>query len=163
MTKFQLVTEWRLSASLAEVFEAITHCLDWPKWWLGSEKVEKLVMGDKNGVECVHRFIWKGRIPYRLVFDIRVTRIVPLKLIEGQASGEVVGTGRWNFFHEDGVTVVRYEWDVYINRLWMNLVAPLALPLFRWNHHQVMQQGAKGLAHLLHSRLESVHTSVPSL
>ena len=75
MTEFQFVAEWRISASLAEVYEAITHCLDWPKWWQGSEKVEKLVIGDTNGVGCVHRFIWKGRIPYRLIFDIRVNEL----------------------------------------------------------------------------------------
>ncbi len=163
MTEFQFVTEWRINAPLTEVYDALTHCLDWPKWWQGSEKVEKLVIGDANGVGSVHRFIWRGRIPYRLVFNIRVTQIVPFAVIEGQACGEVIGTGRWNFFHEDGVTVVRYEWHVRINRLWMNLVAPLALPLFRWNHHQVMQQGAEGLARLLNSRLELVHTSSHSV
>ncbi|SDY31206.1 SRPBCC family protein [Nitrosomonas sp. Nm33] len=159
MTEFQFVTEWRISAPLAEVCDAITHCLDWPTWWRGCKKVEKLVIGDANGVGSMHRFIWRGRIPYRLTFDMLITHVVPFALIEGQVSGEVMGIGRWNFFHENGVTVVCYEWQVRINKLWMNLIAPLARPLFRWNHHQVMRQGAEGLARLLSARLESVHTS----
>lgn len=162
-TDFKLITEWRISAPLSEVYEAITHCLAWPTWWKGVEKVEKLEPGDANGVGCVHRFTWKGRIPYRLSFDMRVKRVVPFTLIEGQANGDVIGTGRWHFTHADGVTNIRYEWQVRTHRLWMNLLAPLAHPVFRWNHHQVMRQGAEGLARLLNTRVEAVHTSVNSM
>jgi hypothetical protein len=42
----------------------------------------------------------------------------------------------------------------------MNLIAPIASPLFSWNHHKVMQQGAEGLARLLNARLLGVHSSV---
>ncbi|WP_304055458.1 SRPBCC family protein [Nitrosomonas communis] len=157
-TEFKFTTEWRISAPLSEVYDTITQCHDWPIWWQSVEKVEKLVPGEASGVGSVHRFTWRGRIPYSLTFDMRVTRLVPLALIEGQASGEMVGAGRWCFFYGDGVTTVHYEWHVHTNRPWMNLIAPLARPLFSWNHHQVMRQGAMGLAHLLNASLESVHT-----
>lgn len=160
---FKLITEWRISAPLSEVYEAITDCLAWPTWWKGVEKVETLAPGDANGVGSVHRFTWRGRIPYRLVIDMRVRHVIPFALIEGQASGDVVGTGRWHFAHADGVTRVRYDWQVRTHRLWMNLLVPLARPVFRWNHHQVMRQGGEGLARLLNTRLEAVHTSVNSM
>jgi hypothetical protein len=38
----------------------------------------------------------------------------------------------------------------------MNLVAPLAAPVFRWNHNVVMHQGGEGLAVLLGARLLAV-------
>jgi hypothetical protein len=38
----------------------------------------------------------------------------------------------------------------------MNLVAPVARPLFRWNHNAVMHQGGQGLADLLGARLLAV-------
>jgi hypothetical protein len=38
----------------------------------------------------------------------------------------------------------------------MNLAAPIARPLFKWNHDMVMQQGGKGLARLLNARLISM-------
>ena len=34
---------------------------------------------------------------YRLTFDMRITCIKPLAAIEGMASGELEGTGRWLF------------------------------------------------------------------
>jgi hypothetical protein len=35
----------------------------------------------------------------------------------------------------------------------MNRLAPVARPLFAWNHDAVMRQGAEGLAHLLDAPL----------
>jgi hypothetical protein len=35
----------------------------------------------------------------------------------------------------------------------MNRLAPLARPLFAWNHDVVMRQGAAGLARLLQAQL----------
>lgn len=131
MAEYKFITEWRIDAPLSEVCDAISNCLDWPAWWKGVEKVEKLASGDADGIGSVHRFTWKGRIPYRFTFDIRMTRFVPLTLLEGQANGEVIGTGRWDFSREDNATVVRYQWHVRTNRLWMNLIAPIASPVFR--------------------------------
>ena len=159
MAEFRFITEWRIDAPLADVCDAISQCLDWPAWWKGVKKVEKLESGDARGIGSVYRFTWRGRIPYRFTFDMCVTDFVPFALLEGQATGEVIGTGRWDFFREDDVTMVRYRWHIRTNRLWMNLIAPIASPVFRWNHHQVMRQGAEGMARLLNARLESVHTA----
>ncbi|PSJ15911.1 SRPBCC family protein [Nitrosomonas supralitoralis] len=158
-TEFKFVTEWRIDAPLVEVCDTIIHCLDWPIWWKNVKMVEKIENGDADGIGSVHRFTWKGRIPYRFTFDMRVTGFVPLSLLEGHALGEITGTGRWNFFREDELTVVRYHWHIYTNRRWMNLLAPIASPVFKWNHHQVMWQGAKGMACQLNARLEYFHTS----
>ncbi|HMU63787.1 MAG: SRPBCC family protein [Nitrosomonas sp.] len=146
---FSFTTEWRFDAPHEMVCDAIIQCLDWPQWWLGAEQVEKLITGDSDGVGSVHRFTWKGKIPYHFTFTMRVTRYVPGVLLEGGAEGEVVGTGRWDFVRANDITIVRYAWTVRTNRLWMNLLAPIARPIFKWNHDQVMRQGELGLAHWL--------------
>jgi hypothetical protein len=51
------------------------------------------------------------------------------------------------------VTAVLYEWNVATTRVWMNLVAPIARPVFEWNHDWVMSRGAEGIASLLGCRL----------
>ena len=76
-------------------------------------------------------------------------------LIEADANGELAGTGRWRFF-EGRETAVTYEWNVRTTRSWMNLVGPVARPVFRWNHNAVMHQGGQGLADLLGARLLAV-------
>ncbi|MEW5961845.1 MAG: polyketide cyclase, partial [Chloroflexota bacterium] len=97
-------------------------------------------------------------LPYRLTFDMQTTRIEPLLALEGIASGELEGTGRWRFSTDGPLTIVHYDWQVHTTKRWMNWLAPLAGPIFRWNHDVVMRQGGHGLARLLDARLVNVGT-----
>jgi hypothetical protein len=72
-----------------------------------------------------------------------------LAFIEGEAVGELTGTGRWRLAEREGITEVRYDWNVSTTKAWMNLLAPVARPLFKWNHDVVMNWGAEGLARRL--------------
>lgn len=103
----------------------------------------------EHGAGSLRRFTWKSALPYRLAFDLRVTRAVPLQRIESRAAGELEGTGIWTFQPDGGGTRVRYDWDVRTTKPWMNLLAPAARPLFAWNHDVVMRWGERGLRSLL--------------
>lgn len=153
MTEYRLTTEWRIEAPLPQVCTAILLCAHWPEWWEGVKKVEEIAAGDDNGVGSRWRFTWKGRLPYQLVFDVQIIRYAVLDTLEGLASGEVEGTGRWHFYRESELTVVRHEWEIRTTCWWMNLLAPVARPVFKWNHDQLMRQGGEGLARLLGTRL----------
>jgi hypothetical protein len=118
---------------------------NWPQWWPGVEKVEKLREGDAHHVGAVHRYTWKSKLPYRLVFEMETTRVEPITLIEGKALGELEGTGRWQLSKDGEVTTVRYDWKVETTKAWMNCLAPIARPIFKWNHNVVMGWGAEGL------------------
>ncbi|MES1982963.1 MAG: SRPBCC family protein [Pseudomonadota bacterium] len=156
MAEFNFVTVWHIEAPLAQVCDAISACKDWPNWWKNVKKVEEIDLGDAHGIGSLRRFTWKGPIPYPLTFDIRVIQAVPLKILEGHASGELEGVGFWHFTSVGAVTVVRYEWKVRTTRRWMNLLSPLFWRVFKWNHDQVMQQGGASLARLLHARLVGI-------
>ena len=65
-------------------------------------------------------------------------------LLEGDATGELEGVGRWRLFEQDGATAVLYEWSVRTTKPWMNAMAPFAAPAFRWNHDRVMALGRRG-------------------
>jgi uncharacterized protein YndB with AHSA1/START domain len=156
VSEYRLSTVWRLEAPLQAVWTAIHDSARWPEWWNSVEQVAELEAGSSDGIGSLQRYTWKGRLPYRVVFDIRVTRIEPLVALEGMASGDLEGTGCWRFASEPGVTVVHYEWRVRTRRGWMNLCAPLAKPLFRWNHDFVMREGGVSLARLLDAQLISI-------
>lgn len=146
MADYSFVTLWRLRAPRAPVWDLIYHSEQWPDWWRGVERVEKIELGDAEGIGSVQRYTWKSKLPYRLAFEMRLTRVEPMSLIEGEAIGELTGTGRWHLTEGEGVTTVRYDWNVSTTKAWMNLLAPLARPLFKWNHDVVMNWGAEGLA-----------------
>ncbi len=101
----------------------------------------------------VSRMVWKSLLPYRVEFELTTTHVEPPHLLQADAVGELSGVGRWRFYEEDGVTAVLYEWNVATSRAWMNLLAPVARPIFEWNHDWVMARGGQGIANLLGCRL----------
>lgn len=158
MVDYRLQTTWRIEAPLADVYAAIHDSLAWPAWWSAVKKVEQLEAGDAAGIGNLRRYAWQGKLPYRLSFDVRTTRIEAPVAIEGVAHGDLEGVGRWYFSRRGGVSIVRYEWHVHSTRRWMNLVSPLARALFIRNHVEVMAQGGASLARRLGATLVAEET-----
>jgi hypothetical protein len=147
------VTRWQLEASLDDVWNAIVQAEAWPRWWRYLRRVELVESGDADGVGAVRRFVWSSRLPYRLAFDMRTASLERLRFIEGTAAGELNGSGPWDFSVQGAVNTVRYTWIVATDRPWMNRLAPILAPVFRWNHDGVMAQRGRGLARYLGVRL----------
>ena len=155
MAGYRFLTTWILAAAREPVWDAIYEIERWPSWWRGVRQVQKLESGDGDGVGSLYRHQWRSVVPYPVRFETRITKIERPHLIEAEADGELAGMGRWRFFG-DRETAVTYEWDVRTTRAWMNLAAPVARPIFRWNHNVVMHQGGEGLAKLLGATLLAV-------
>lgn len=156
MARYEFVTIWRVDAPVERVFDAISESEKWPEWWPGVERVEEIAPGNTgDGVGNLRRYTWKSKLPYRLTFDMRTTRVERPFLLEGVAEGELDGRGRWTLTSIPGGTEVRYDWTVQTTQRWMNLLAPVAKPVFRWNHDVVMGWGGEGLARRLGARLLS--------
>jgi hypothetical protein len=152
VAEYHFVTTWCLDAPIDRVYAAIDDAVRWPEWWKGVRRAELLESGDEDGVGRLWRYTWHSLLPYDLSFDSRVTRVERPYLLEGRAFGELVGTGRWRLYEGRGTAVV-YEWNVRTARAWMNRLAPVARPLFAFNHDVLMRQGADGLARLLDAPL----------
>jgi uncharacterized protein YndB with AHSA1/START domain len=150
VTQYHFVTHWHVNAAIDPVWQAISDSERWPTWWKGVERVDTLARGNADGIGDRRHYVWKSLLPYRLGFDVRTTRVDRPHLLEGRATGELEGTGRWEIREaEAGGTDITYSWDVRTTRAWMNVLAPLARPVFRWNHDYVMKSGQAGLARLL--------------
>ena len=149
MPSYEFITVWRVKAPLERVWDEIYYSEKWPEWWKGVEEVTELKKGDDLGVGSIRRYTWKSMLPYRLVFDMETVRVEPMTVIEGIARGELSGRGVWNIKDQGEHVTARYDWSVDTTKAWMNLIAPLARPLFKWNHDIVMSWGAEGLARRL--------------
>jgi len=153
VASYSFLTTWLLETAREPVFEAIHDQKRWPEWWRGVEEAEELAPGDGDGVGSVSRLVWRSRLPYRIEFQVTTKRVERPHLMEGDAVGELTGIGRWRLFERDGITAVLYEWNVSTTRAWMNLLAPVARPIFEWNHDWVMARGGEGVSRLLGCRL----------
>jgi uncharacterized protein YndB with AHSA1/START domain len=153
VAQYEFLTTWLLDASRNSVWEAIYAQEHWPEWWRGVEEVEELRSGDGDRLGAVSRMVWRSMLPYRIEFEVTTTRVERPFLLEADAVGELHGVGRWRLFEQDGATAVLYEWNVATTRPWMNLLAPIARPVFEWNHDWVMARGGEGIARRLGCRL----------
>jgi hypothetical protein len=154
MTGYHFVSNWRLQAPIQQVWEEIFHSERWPSWWRHVHRVDQLDPGDAHGLGRRQHLVFTTRLPYRLGFDIQVRDIEPPTTLEAVATGELDGVSRWTLTPDDGGTLVRYDWDVRTTRWWMNLAAPVARPVFTWNHDALMREAAQGLARRLDAELE---------
>ena len=143
--QFNLVSDWSVGAPVDRVWAELVTPDKWPDWWRAVKRVVMLREGDANGVGAERRFTWGTALPYEVSFDMRATRIEPMSVIEGRASGELVGLGRWTLRPDGTGTHVRYEWQIELNQPWMRTFAPLLRPAFTWNHNVVMGWGYEDL------------------
>jgi len=151
MARYSFLTTWALGAPVDEVWQAIHDTERWPEWWRGVKSAERLRggAGPDDGVGSVHRYVWRSRLPYDIEFRMETTRVARPFLLEGEADGNLRGTGRWRLWESDGATAVTYEWRVETTIPWMNALAPVGRPVFHWSHDHVMRNGGRGLAELL--------------
>ena len=144
--QYSLVTWWHVQAPIERTWQALVTPEKWPTWWRYVKEVVELDKGDAQGIGAVRRYTWSSRLPYRLSLEMRTTAIARPTFIEGVATGDLNGTGRWQLQELGATTRVRYEWTVRTSKVWMNLLAPILAPVFAWNHDQVMREGGRGLA-----------------
>jgi hypothetical protein len=146
MAQYSFLTAWLLQGEPIErVWAELFDVAAWPQWWKGVTDARELEPGGSDGLGKVFTISWRSLLPYELSFTTTVTRIEKPHLMEGHAVGELTGTGRWRLFEHDGVTAVTYEWDIRTTKAWMNTLAPVARPIFAWNHDYVMDRGEEGL------------------
>ncbi|MCF8243919.1 MAG: SRPBCC family protein [Saprospiraceae bacterium] len=152
MPDYQFITVWKFDHPLPQVWKEIKAMSLWPEWWSFVAKVKILKQGDANEIGAIRRITWKTALPYSLTFDSELVEEIHHRRMEGRAFGELDGVGIWNFTTIGSKTIVRYEWQVKTTKAWMNLLAPIARPIFSWNHDKVMKAGFVGLKKRLENK-----------
>jgi len=132
----------------------------WPTWWRALKRVELVADGDESGVGAVRRMTIEhaaleyaafehaplpGKLPLSLTLDMRITRVEPLRRIEGEAEGALSGRARWDLWPDGPRTRVRYDWIAEVMEPRLRQLAPLLRQVFVWQHNRITASGFKGL------------------
>jgi uncharacterized protein YndB with AHSA1/START domain len=149
LADYRFLTTWIVDAPIERVWEVVHAIERWPDWWPGVRSVAELHPAAGSGEGAVYSHVWRSRIPYAVRFDVTVVEVRRPYLIAASAEGGLAGTGTFRLFEAPVGTAVTYDWAVRTTKAWMNAIAPVARPLFAWNHHAVMKQGGVGLAKVL--------------
>jgi Polyketide cyclase / dehydrase and lipid transport len=156
MADYHFVTTYQIEAPIDRVWQTLRDFDHYPTWSSGSFHAKQLEAGAADGVGAKIRYKVKGRLPFTLTFDATVTQADPPQVLALRVLGDLEGVGRWTLSQHGTVTTAEYTWDVRTNKRWMNLLAPLARPIFERNHDGVMRDAGQDLARFLDARLISI-------
>ena len=99
MSEYSFLTTWCLEAPREPVWDAIWDSERWPRvvaWRDGGREARRGRRGPgsaRSGATA-----WRSKLPYDLDFEMTTTRVGAAHLLEGEASGELAGVGRWRLF-----------------------------------------------------------------
>lgn len=142
MSRYHIVTVWRIEGTIEEVADVIADVRRLTKWWPAVYiAVEELTPGDKNGVGKEVALFTKGWLPYTLRWTLRVTEADLPRRIVLTPTGDFVGRGEWTFTQEGPTAVVRYDWNVDAKKPLLRTLTWLLRPLFTANHNWAMRKG----------------------
>jgi polyketide cyclase/dehydrase/lipid transport protein len=129
---------------------ALRDIESWPQWW---PVVRRVTPVTPESGPAVWEFRFRTRLPYDIVFAAEVLDDDPLAGMRVRVTGRLAGEGGWRAEPVPRGTLVCFDWWVRPQLAWMRAVAPLARPVFSWNHRSLMADGAFGLARRLDTRL----------
>ena len=145
--EYRFLTTWLIEADRERVWAVLEDAARWPEWWPG------VVAMDELEPQRRYRAEWRSFVPYPVRFEFAVDRVDGPHGMAGRASGDLEGTGEWRLFEQGRITAVTYDWRVAATKRWMNAIAPVARPVFEWNHDFIMRRGGEALAERLGARL----------
>jgi hypothetical protein len=127
------------------VWKVVMDLQRYPAIWKDFPSV-RLIRGDGRSPGSAFACETRGSLPYSLRYVLEVVRFDEPRSALLRSSGDLVGTGRWEFSEpEPGSTLATYYWDVSLTRPILNLVASLARSFLERNHTAVMARGYRAL------------------
>jgi len=145
LTTYHFVTDWRFRAPLPKVWSVVLDIARYPGWWKNFRRVQ-ITRGDGKSIGSVIACEVRGSLPYSLNYELEVREADEYRHILLRSTGDLVGTGRWEFTEaEPGTVRALYFWDVATTNPILNLLAPLAKSALSRNHEQVMANGYAAL------------------
>lgn len=154
--KYSFVSHWKVKAPIDDVWELIYNSVKWPEWWQSVIEVKETYTGDTRGIGSMRRYTMRSPMLYTLTFNLELTHREDLKLLQGNATGDLSGTGAWILSEEKGITDIQCHWNVETTKWWMNTFAFILKPAFHFNHAAVMKDGALCLGRLLNTEVHII-------
>ena len=159
-TRYRFLTEFELSSSPSAVETTLRDVDTWSTWWRWARRIESLT-SQRGVVGARYRNRIATPLLYGFTYDTELVAVTD-ELIRLNVSGDLEGTGLFRFqATESGGSFLSFEWAVETRKRWMSLLAPLARPVFIWNHHRLMSDFGEGLGRASHGELLATrHMSV---
>jgi hypothetical protein len=138
-SSYTFQSEWHLSASPDDVYQALERVPDYPLWWPEIRDVRPL--GDQS-----FELTCKSTLPYELRFTIaQSVRDPSARVLEAHMTGDLEGFSRWTVSAQTTGTTATFDEDVTARKALLRRLDPIARPAFKVNHRRMMHNGERGL------------------
>ncbi len=112
MRAYHFRTDWAFKAPLATVWSVVLDIEHYPAWWSNFRRV-RVRRGDGKSAGSVIDCEVRGSLPYSLNYALEVMNADPMRSIDLRSTGDLVGTGRWEFAEKTPRDILAtYFWDV---------------------------------------------------
>jgi hypothetical protein len=139
LTHYVFRSIWHVQAPLADVTSVLNDLESYTAWWPEIRKVRPLGAGR---FEVVARSF----LPYELRFVSDGDPDQPRpNIIDARLSGDMEGTVRWTLEEVQNACRLVYDQEVVTHKRLLNVMAPVARPVFKTNHALMMRHGEAGL------------------
>jgi uncharacterized protein YndB with AHSA1/START domain len=144
---YHFVTNWYFQAPIERVWKEIEDTSNISEWLTDFRKVSP-----RNVQTEEHRPVdidveYRGDLPYTFRFRLRVVKVEPPHLLELEATGNLIGRGKWVLQTQDQGTAATYFWDVTVANPFFALF--VKLPWFKAiterNHNATMDRAYQAL------------------
>lgn len=163
---YAFLTTWRVEATADEVYDILSNGPDLVRWWpsvyLDAREAQS---GDKDGVGRVIALTTKGRLPYILRWQFRVTETQRPNGFSLEAWGDFVGRGVWTFLQDGPHVTITYDWRIRADKRLLRYLSFMMKPLFAANHRWAMAKGEESLTLELlrrHAKTPEERAKVPA-
>ena len=145
-TDYQFLTRWRVAGTIEEVKSVLGDAEALRRWWPSVYLDVALVDGGApDGVGRTVDLHTKGWLPYTLRWRLRITEPLTDAGFALAATGDLEGTGRWEFQQEGPEVVITYHWQVSVTKPLLRHLTWLLRPVFSANHRWAMARGEESL------------------
>ncbi|MDH3645043.1 MAG: SRPBCC family protein [Gammaproteobacteria bacterium] len=153
MIEYHLVSNWKLNATVDQVWAILDDPATWPQWWPCWQSVEvrpnqAIRVGSRINAR-VH-----GKLPYSLPIELEVSHWDAPALSQYSCEGSLSGSGACRISNDGVHTEVEFDWNVGTTNWLFNLLGRLGFikKMIRNNHAFVMAQGQAGIDKRLAAR-----------
>jgi hypothetical protein len=144
--EYHFITHWRVPGTAEEVYELVSHPLDYPRWWPSVYRhTQEIAVGDEHGIGRRVRLHAKGWLPYTLRWESCSTESERPHRLAIRATGDFDGRGIW-MLEQDGASVsVVFDWKLTADKALLKCLSFLFQPVFSANHRWAMARGLESL------------------
>ena len=139
LVSYVFQSRWLVPAPADECFDILHDIEGYPKWWPEIREVHML--DDDTASLRVRSFL-----PYYLDFESARSRDDrEAGVLEARLSGDLDGFSRWTIPETARGSMLVFDEEVVTAKRILNVLAPVARPLFKMNHTFMMRHGEAGL------------------